>query len=195
MERSASVQRQTTETQVSVAILLDGTGVQKISTGIPFFNHMLSLFAVHGLFDLSIQASGDIDVDFHHTVEDVGIVLGSVVNKALGDRKGIRRYGNAVTPMDEALARVAIDLSNRPFLVFHAPSVPTAETGFGVQLTKEFFRAFATNCGMTLHIEVAYGENEHHVIESVFKAVARALDMASCPDVRITGPLSTKGCI
>lgn len=195
MERSASVQRQTKETQVNVAILLDGTGVQKISTGIPFFNHMLSLFAAHGFFDLSIQATGDIDVDFHHTVEDVGIVLGSAVNKALGDRKGIRRYGYAVTPMDEALAHAVIDLSNRPFLVFHTPPVSSAETGFGVQLAKEFFRAFATNCGMTLHIKVEYGENEHHVIESVFKAVARALDIGTSMDDRIAGPLSTKGCI
>ncbi|MFZ5564405.1 MAG: imidazoleglycerol-phosphate dehydratase HisB [Thermodesulfobacteriota bacterium] len=195
MERSASVQRHTKETQVNLAVLLDGTGVQKISTGIPFFNHMLSLFATHGFFDLSIQATGDIEVDFHHTVEDVGIVLGTAVSKALGNRQGIRRYGYAVTPMDEALSRVAIDLSNRPFLVFHAPPVPPAETGFGVQLAKEFFRAFATHCGMTLHIEVAYGENEHHVIESIFKAVARALDMASAPDERIVGALSTKGCI
>jgi imidazoleglycerol-phosphate dehydratase len=195
MKRSASVQRQTAETQVSVTVLLDGIGTQTISTGIPFFNHMLSLFAAHGFFDLTVQASGDIDVDFHHTVEDVGIVLGSAVNKALCDRKGIRRYGYAVTPMDEALAHAVIDLSNRPFLVFNVPSIPAAETGFGVQLAKEFFRAFAVNCGMTLHIRVDYGENEHHVIESVFKAVARALDMATSMDDRITGPLSTKGCI
>ncbi len=195
MERFASVCRHTEETKVDVEILLDGTGNREISTGIPFFDHMLNLFAVHGFFDLKVEAKGDIDVDFHHTVEDVGIVLGNAVSKALGEKVGIRRYGFALTPMDEALARSVIDLSNRPYLVFKVPPVAASETGFGVQLAKEFFRAFAVNAGMTLHINVEYGENEHHVIESVFKSVARALDMAVGLDDRITGQLSTKGCI
>ncbi len=195
MERFASVCRHTEETRVDVEILLDGTGNREISTGIPFFDHMLNLFAVHGFFDLKVEAKGDIDVDFHHTVEDVGIVLGNAVSKALGKKVGIRRYGFALTPMDEALARSVIDLSNRPYLVFKVPPVAASETGFGVQLAKEFFRAFAVNAGMTLHINVEYGENEHHVIESVFKSVARALDMAVGLDDRITGQLSTKGCI
>ncbi len=195
MERFASVCRHTEETRVDVEILLDGTGNREISTGIPFFDHMLNLFAVHGFFDLKVEAKGDIDVDFHHTVEDVGIVLGNAVSKALGEKVGIRRYGFALTPMDEALARSVIDLSNRPYLVFKVPPVAASETGFGVQLAKEFFRAFAVNAGMTLHINVEYGENEHHVIESVFKSVARALDMAVGLDDRITGQLSTKGCI
>ncbi len=156
---------------------------------------MLTLFSAHGFFDLTVKAKGDIEVDFHHTVEDVGLVLGEAVKKALGDRSGIKRYGYAVTPMDECLASVAIDLSNRPYLVFNAPPPAFSETGFGLSLAKEFFRALATSGGMTLHINVLYGDNEHHVIESMFKAAARALDAASGRDDRISGPLSTKGCI
>ena len=195
MERSGAASRNTQETQVDIRIVLDGIGQRDISTGIPFFDHMLTLFAAHGFFDLAIKARGDIEVDFHHTVEDVGLVLGEAVKKALGDRSGIRRYGYAVTPMDESLSSVAVDLSNRPYLVFNAPSPAFAETGFGLSLTKEFFRALATSGGMTLHINVLYGDNEHHVIESIFKAVARALDAAAGRDDRISGPLSTKGCI
>jgi imidazoleglycerol-phosphate dehydratase len=195
MERSGAALRHTQETQVDISIVLDGTGQRDISTGIPFFDHMLTLFAVHGFFDLTIKARGDIEVDFHHTVEDVGLVLGEAVKKALGDRSGIRRYGYAVTPMDESLASVAVDLSNRPYLVFNAPSPAFSETGFGLSLAKEFFRALAASGGMTLHINVPYGDNEHHVIESIFKAAARALDVAAGRDERLSGPLSSKGCI
>src|SRR6056297_1424541 len=187
MERYATAVRQTTETQIDISIAIDGAGSYEISTGIPFFDHMLSLFARHGFFDLTIQAKGDLEVDFHHTVEDVGLVLGDAVKKALGDKEGIRRYGSAAVPMDEALTETVLDLSNRPFLVFNAPAAVSAETGFGIPLAKEFFRAFATNGGLTLHINTAYGENEHHVIESIFKATARALDAASGFDERISG--------
>jgi imidazoleglycerol-phosphate dehydratase len=195
MERSGTVSRKTQETQVEIRIVLDGTGRREIDTGIPFLDHMLTLFSAHGLFDLTVKASGDIQVDFHHTVEDVGLVLGEAFKKALGDRSGIKRYGYAVTPMDECLTGVAVDLSNRPYLVFNAPKPAFSETGFGISLAKEFFRALATTGGMTLHINVFYGENEHHVIESIFKATARALDAAVARDERIAGPLSTKGCI
>ncbi|MDY6905391.1 MAG: imidazoleglycerol-phosphate dehydratase HisB [Thermodesulfobacteriota bacterium] len=195
MGRTASVARDTKETRINLSIGLDGGGVYDITTGIPFFDHMLSLFAAHGFFDLTVEASGDIDVDFHHTVEDVGIVLGEAVKQALGDRAGIKRYGYATTPMDETLASAVIDLSNRPFLVYNVPSVISGETGFSVFLAKEFFRAFAVNSGMNLHINVEYGENEHHILEAVFKSVGRALDVASGLDNRISGPLSTKGAI
>ena len=195
MERSGTASRTTQETQVDISIVLDGTGQREISTGIPFFDHMLTLFSAHGFFNLTIKAKGDIEVDFHHTVEDVGLVLGDVIRNALGDRSGIKRYGYAVTPMDECLASAAVDLSNRPYLVFNTPVPAYQETGFGLSLAKEFFRALSTNAGMTLHINVLYGDNEHHVIEAMFKAVARALDAATRPDERISGPLSTKGCI
>ena len=195
MERSGTASRMTQETQVDISIVLDGTGQRDISTGIPFFDHMLNLFSAHGFFDLTIKAKGDIEVDFHHTVEDVGLVLGDAVKNALGDRSGIKRYGYAVTPMDECLASAALDLSNRPYLVFNAPTPAFSETGFGLSLTKEFFRALSTKAGLTLHINVFYGDNEHHVIEATFKAVARALDAATRPDERLSGPLSTKGCI
>lgn len=194
MERYATTVRQTTETQVEISLLLDGQGKQEVSTGIPFFDHMLSLFARHGFFDLTIQARGDLEVDFHHTVEDVGLVLGETIKKALGDRNGIRRYGHAVTPMDDSLAEVAVDLSNRPFLVLNAPALASSETGFGIALTREFFRALVNNCGLNLHINVAYGDNEHHVIEAIFKSMGRALDEAISFDDRVSGPLSTKGC-
>ena len=195
MNRSATVERQTKETQIEVTIVVDGRGSNNIETGIPFFDHMLSLFAVHGFFDLTVKAQGDLEVDFHHTVEDVGIVLGQAIKKAIGDRQGIKRYGYAVTPMDESLAAVAVDLSNRPFLVFNTPAAVSSETGFGVALAGEFFRSLAVNAGMNLHINVAYGENEHHILESIFKAVARALDAGLTFDERITGQLSTKGSI
>ncbi len=154
---------------------------------------MLTLFAVHGFFDLSLHAKGDIDVDFHHTVEDVGLVLGQAVAKALGERKGIRRYGHAVTPMDDALAAVTVDLSNRPFLVYNAPEPLVSEIGLSPSLAKEFFRALVNRAGMNLHINVPYGENEHHVMESIFKAFGRALDQASAFDERIIGVRSSKG--
>jgi len=193
MGRKADLTRNTTETRIQAAIDLDGRGRTDLSTGIAFFDHMLKLMAVHGFLDLQLHAEGDLDVDFHHTVEDVGIVLGQMLSKALGDRKGIRRFGFAVTPMDEALATATIDLSNRPFLVFLAPSADTGSNGFDFSLAKEFFRAFAVHGGMNLHIEVRYGENRHHMLEAVFKSVGRALNQAVSHDRRIAGVRSTKG--
>jgi len=193
MNRTADIERETKETHIRVSLKLDGQGQAKISSGIPFFDHMLTLFTVHGFFDLFLQAKGDLDVDFHHTVEDVGLVLGQAVTEALGDRKGIRRYGHAVTPMDDALAAVTVDLSNRPFLVYNTPEPAVSEIGLSPSLAKEFFRALVNRAGMNLHINVPYGENEHHVIESIFKAFGRALDEASAFDERIAGVRSSKG--
>ncbi len=192
---SGSVKRDTKETKITIQIELDGSGKNQISTGIPFFDHMLTLFSVHGFFDLDIKAKGDLEVDSHHTVEDVGLVLGDALNKALGDRKGIKRFGYAVTPMDETLAEVAVDLSNRPFLVFNAPEEVNGCGDFSLQIAKEFFRAFSVKAGMNLHINVDYGENEHHIIESIFKSLGRALDQAVLFDDRISNTRSTKGCI
>jgi len=195
MNREAVLSRQTNETTIDAKLNIDGSGIADISIGIPFFDHMLTLFSAHGFFDLSIHAKGDIEVDFHHTIEDVGLVLGDLLDQALGGREGIRRYGHAVTPMDEAIATATIDLSKRPYLVYRLPSdLPRTGESFSV-LGKEFFRAFATRGGMNLHIDVAYGENEHHMIEAIFKAVGRALDMAASMDARITGVHSTKGAL
>ncbi len=193
MNREAELSRQTNETTIDAKLNIDGSGIADIAIGIPFFDHMLTLLSAHGFFDLSIHAKGDIEVDFHHTVEDVGLVLGDLLDQALGGREGIRRYGHAVTPMDESIATATIDLSKRPFLVYRLPSeLPRTGESFSV-LGKEFFRAFSTRGGMNLHIDVAYGENEHHMIEAMFKAVGRALDMATAMDDRITGVHSTKG--
>jgi imidazoleglycerol-phosphate dehydratase len=195
MARTASVERVTKETSIKLAIDLDGSGVGKICTSVPFLDHMLDLFARHGLFDLEIEASGDIDIDFHHTVEDIGIVLGQAIREALGDKKGIRRYGQATVPMDETLASVAVDLSGRPYLVYHA-TLPKVKIGeFDVELAREFFQALVNNLGANLHINVMYGDNVHHILEACFKAAARALDMATQLDPRITGVMSTKGTI
>jgi imidazoleglycerol-phosphate dehydratase len=193
MERTADVDRKTKETAISLKLCLDGTGKHEINTGVPFFDHMLSLFSAHGFFDLFITARGDIAVDYHHTVEDVGLVLGDALDKALGDRKGIRRFGCVTVPMDDALASVAVDLSNRPYLVYNVTPMPFPGGNFDISLAREFFRAFSTRGGMNLHINVLYGQNEHHIIESVFKAAGRALDQATSFDERITGICSTKG--
>ena len=193
MKRSASVARKTKETEISLELNINGSGTHKISTGIPFFDHMLTLFAVHGFFDLSVTAKGDLEVDSHHTVEDVGLVLGEALDKALGDRKGIKRYGHASTPMDDALADVSIDLSKRPYLICHVPDTKESGVVFGITLAREFFRAFATRSGMNLHINVFYGENEHHIIESMFKSTARALDQATSLDDRLKDVRSSKG--
>lgn len=193
MDRIGEDERKTAETGISIRIGLDGNGKNDISTGIAFFDHMLTLFAVHGFFDLTVKAQGDIDIDFHHTVEDVGLVLGNAVSNALGDRKGIKRYGYAVTPMDDALADAAVDLSNRPYLVYNVPSIIGKGSNFDLPITKEFFRSFAMRSGMNLHINVMYGENEHHIIESIFKAVGRAIDQAVSLDDRISGVRSSKG--
>ena len=193
MKRYSEVERLTKETKISTSFNVDGSGQNEISTGIPFFDHMLTLFAVHGFFDLTLKANGDIEVDYHHTVEDVGLVLGESLVNALGDRKGIQRYGYAVTPMDDALSTVSIDLSNRPFLVYNLPGIFDGQPEVYSNLFKEFFRAFANKAGMNLHINVQYGENDHHVIESVFKAFARSLDQATKLDDRIKHVHSSKG--
>ena len=193
MERFSAVERKTKETEISLELKIDGTGVNKIFSGIPFFDHMLTLFAVHGFFDLAVRAEGDIEVDFHHTVEDVGLVLGEAFDKALGDRKGIKRFGHASTPMDDALADVSVDLSKRPYLIYRLPEIAATGAGFGIALAREFFRAFAVRSGMNLHINVSYGENEHHVIESIFKSTARALDQATMMDERLKDVRSSKG--
>ena len=193
MPRKASIERITKETQIRLSLNLDGKGKAKICTSVPFLDHMLDLFTRHGLFDMEVEAKGDIDIDFHHTVEDIGIVLGQAFKEALGDKKGIHRYGQATVPMDETLAAVAIDLSGRPYLVYNV-SIPKVKIGeFDVELVREFFQAFVNNCGANLHINVMYGENVHHILEACFKAAARALDQATRVDPRIEGVLSTKG--
>ncbi len=193
MGRVSNITRETKETNVALILDLDGSGNIDISTGIPFFDHMLSLFAVHGLFNLTISASGDLDVDFHHTVEDIGLVLGEAISQSLIDRKGIRRFGHSVTPMDDALTSVTVDLSNRPYLVYNVDLPQLQSMGFNIALAKEFFRAFSTKGGMNLHINLHYGENEHHIIEAVFKALGRALGQAVSIEPRTKGPLSSKG--
>lgn len=193
MTRNAELERITKETQIKVQLDLDGKGEAQIDTGIGFFDHMLTLLGVHGFLDLSVSAKGDLEVDYHHTIEDVGLSLGEVLVKALGDRQGIRRYGFAVTPMDESLARVAVDLSNRPYLVFLLPDSMAPDPGFDITLIKEFMRALSNKAGMNLHIEVPYGENQHHVIEAIFKSLGRALAQAVGQDPRIKGVRSSKG--
>jgi imidazoleglycerol-phosphate dehydratase len=193
MSRTASLERITKETQIKLTMEIDGTGKSKICSSVPFLDHMLDLFTRHGLFDLSIEAKGDIDIDFHHTVEDIGIVLGQAFREALGDKIGIRRYGQATVPMDETLASVAIDLSGRPYMVYNV-KLPKVKIGeFDVELAREFFQAFANNAGANLHINVLYGDNVHHILEACFKGLARALDQATQLDPRIEGVLSTKG--
>ncbi len=193
MARRADVERITKETQIKLSLELDGRGEANVCTSVPFLDHMLDLFARHGLFDLRVEAKGDIDIDFHHTVEDIGIVLGQALKEALGEKKGIRRYGQATVPMDETLAAVAIDLSGRPYMVYNV-RIPKVKIGeFDVELVKEFFQAFVNNCGTNLHVNVMYGENVHHILEACFKAAARALDQATQVDARIEGVLSTKG--
>jgi imidazoleglycerol-phosphate dehydratase len=193
MIRRANIERVTNETSIRLELIIDGCGKGAICTSVPFLDHMLNLFARHGLFDLTIEASGDIDIDFHHTVEDIGIVLGEAFKQALGEKKGIRRYGQATVPMDETLASVAIDISGRPYLVYHV-ALPKVKIGdFDVELAREFFQGFVNHCGLNLHINVMYGENVHHIIEACFKAVARAMDVATQNDPRVEGVMSTKG--
>lgn len=193
MKRTAELERKTKETHVRVKLDLDGSGRCDVHTGIGFFEHMLTLFGVHGLLDLSIRAEGDLQVDLHHTVEDVGLVLGEALSRALGDRKGIYRYGHAVIPMDDALAQIAVDLSNRPYLKMLMPDALPRQNDFDVSLAQEFFRALALKSGMNLHIRIAYGENWHHMIEAVFKGAARALRKAAARDPRFDGIPSSKG--
>ncbi len=192
--RQAKVERKTTETEISVEFNLDGTGTYEVDTGIGFLDHMMEQLARHGLFDLKLKATGDLHIDFHHTNEDVGITLGQAVAEALGDRKGITRYGASLVPMDEALSRVALDLSNRPYLIwkvqFSRPKLGEMDT----ELFREWFQAFAQAAGATLHVENIYGENNHHIVESCFKALARALRQAAEIDPRKADQVpSTKG--
>jgi imidazoleglycerol-phosphate dehydratase len=191
--RTATVERNTAETQIYLTLTLDGDGSSKIATKVPFFDHMLTLFAKHGLVNLELQCNGDIEVDFHHTVEDVGISLGQAFNRALGDKKGLRRYGHAYVPMDETLARVAIDFSGRPFLLYRAPERVDAIGHFPFQLVEEFMRGFAVHAGITLHAEILYGRDAHHMAEALFKALAKAIDHATQIDPRVVGVPSTKG--
>jgi imidazoleglycerol-phosphate dehydratase len=194
MSREALIERNTSETKIRLRLGVDGTGNSKIESGIPFFDHMLTLFARHGVFDVELAAKGDIDVDFHHTVEDTGITLGQALTKALGNKAGIRRYGFAYVPMDEALVRVVVDLSGRPFLAYKAPGDVEAIGGtFSFQLVEEFLRALSVHGGMNLHVDVLAGRDAHHMAEGVFKALARALDSATQVDPRVQGIPSTKG--
>jgi imidazoleglycerol-phosphate dehydratase len=193
MPRTATISRKTSETNIDLTVNLDGSGCSLVDTGVGFFDHMLTLLAKHGCLDLQLKAAGDLHVDQHHTVEDVGICLGQAVNEALGDKAGIRRYGFMALPMEEALANVAIDLSGRYAFVFNA-ELPTSKIGdFDSQLVEDFFQAFAANALCNLHINVPYGRNSHHVSEAIFKGTARALRMAVEPDERMPGVPSTKG--
>ena len=191
--RRAEIERKTAETQISIKLNLDGEGTCDIATGIGFLDHMLTLLAKHSFMDLTVKAKGDLEVDSHHTVEDIGIVLGEALQEALGDKAGIHRYGNCFIPMDETLAQVCLDFSGRPFLVFGA-EIPKIQLGnYDAEMTEDFFRAVAVHCGLTLHIRVLYGSNVHHIIEAIFKAFARAVAEATAVDSRVKGVMSSKG--
>jgi imidazoleglycerol-phosphate dehydratase len=193
-QRVAEIRRETAETRISMRLQIDGTGRAEIATGVPFFDHMLVLFAKHGLFDLEVKAEGDVEVDYHHTVEDVGLVLGELFKKALGNKKGIRRYGFFILPMDESLARVAVDFSNRPVLVYDVEAPNFLVRDFNIILVKEFFRAFTNAAGLNLHAKLEYGEEPHHIAEALFKCLAKALDIATQIDSRVPQELpSSKG--
>ncbi len=193
--RTATCSRKTSETQIECSLNLDGQGKSKIDTGIGFFDHMLTSFAKHGLFDLELTVKGDLYVDCHHTIEDTGIVLGETIKEALGEKKSIRRYGDIILPMDETLVLCAIDLSGRPYLVFDADFTGDSVGYFDTQMAKEFFYAVSYSAGMNLHIKKLSGENDHHIIEAMFKAFAKALDEATLKDHRIKTILSTKGAL
>lgn len=194
MKRNATINRKTNETDIRIDIDLDGRGKTAIDTGIPFMDHMLNLMAVHGFMDLNITARGDIDIDYHHTVEDLGICFGKGINDSLEDKKGIKRYGQASVPMDEAMSNVIIDISNRPFLAYRVP-VNNSKTGnFDIVLLEEFFRAFVTYSGITMHVDLISGKDPHHIAESIFKALGKALDMATMIEARLNGNVpSSKG--
>jgi imidazoleglycerol-phosphate dehydratase len=193
MGRKSKIERKTRETVISVELEIDGSGRAEIETGMPFFNHMLESFTRHGLFDIRIKAKGDIEVDYHHTVEDVGLALGEAFKDSLGDKQGIRRFGEASCPLDETLAKVVVDISGRPYLSYNVKIRPGRVGDFDTDLPHEFFAAFANQLGMNLHMDVIRGENPHHIIEACFKSFARAMDMATQLDPRIQGVLSTKG--
>jgi len=192
-DRSVSKSRTTAETRVAVRLDLDGSGTSEIDTGIGFLNHMLTLMARHGFFDLTVKAEGDLDVDYHHTVEDIGIVAGDALAEVLADKKGIARYGSATVPMDEALAHVDIDICGRPVLVYNVPLAHSRIGNFDVNLFEHFFKTFVSHATLTLHVNLESGTDAHHCIEAVFKAFARALHTATRPDPRVDGVLSTKG--
>ena len=192
-ERKAQVHRKTKETDINLVLNVDGCGKVGIVTGVSFMDHMLTLFAVHGFFDLTISGTGDVEVDDHHTVEDLGICLGQAFKSALGDFGGICRYGHSIIPMDEALARVTVDISNRPYLHYDVPIADQKVGSFDTALAKEFLRAFSLHSGLTLHVNLLHGENAHHIIEAIFKAMGRALRQGCTVDSRISGPLSSKG--
>lgn len=193
MKRTAQIKRNTKETQIAVKLNLDGAGKCAVSTGIEFMDHMLQLFARHGKIDLELKAKGDLGVDYHHTVEDLGIALGTALKNALGNKAGIRRYGLSLLPMDEALAQVALDISGRPYLVYDVEYGKKKIVNFDPQLIEEFFYAFAINAGVTLHINLLAGKNVHHIFEAVFKGFAKAVEMAVAIDKREKGIPSTKG--
>ena len=193
MGRKAKLERKTKETDIRIELELDGSGKAEIETGMPFFNHMLDSFTRHGLFDVNIKAKGDIEVDYHHTVEDVGLALGQAFKDALADKRGIRRFGEASCPLDETLAKAVVDLSGRPYLSYNVKIRPGRVGDFDTDLPHEFYAAFANQLGMNLHIDVVRGNNPHHIIEACFKAFARAMDMATQLDSRVEGVLSTKG--
>ena len=192
--RTATVLRKTAETDIALTLAIDGRGRSEIATGVPFFDHMLTLFAKHGLFDLTVKATGDVEVDYHHTVEDVGLVLGQAFKEALGDKVGIKRYGFFLLPMDESLARIAVDVGGRPHLVYEANAPTMFVRDFNIILVKEFCRAFSNALGANLHVQLVYGEEPHHVAEAIFKCLARALDVATQIEPRAADQLpSTKG--
>lgn len=191
--RRALVKRATAETEVSVEWALEGQGKGRIQTSIPFLDHMLELLAKHGFFDLTVQAKGDTEIDDHHTVEDIGIVLGTALKEALGAKAGVRRFGWASVPLDETLAQVTVDLSGRPYLVYRVDLPQRRIKAFDLGLFEDFFQAFVTHGALNLHVNVLYGRNPHHIMEAIFKAVAKALDQATALDERVTGVLSTKG--
>jgi imidazoleglycerol-phosphate dehydratase len=191
--RTAEVRRRTQETDISVRVRLDGEGLYEIDTGVPFLNHMLELFSRHGFCDLTVKGRGDLEVDAHHTVEDVGLTLGEALREALGDKWGIRRFGEATIPLDEALVSVVVDLSGRPFLVYDVKVGQERIGSFDVELVHDFLLALANEVGMNLHVHMISGRNPHHVVEAVFKATARALSQAASLDPRVKGVLSTKG--
>ena len=193
MERTAEYIRKTKETDIKINLNIDGTGKAEIDTGIGFFDHMLEGFARHGFFDLDVKVEGDLAVDCHHTIEDTGIVLGNAIRKALKNKKGIKRFGSCILPMDETLALVSLDISGRPFLVYDGGGMAPMIGGFDTELTEEFLRAFAFNAGITLHVKVLYGTNSHHKVEAIFKALGHALRIAVENDPRVDGIPSTKG--
>lgn len=193
--RVSEVSRETKETKIKIKLNIDGSGKASLDSGVGFFDHMLDGFARHGLFDLDLSCKGDLKVDDHHTIEDCGIVLGQAIKEAIGDKAGIKRYGSFMLPMDESLVMCAIDLSGRPYFVYDAPFKSDMVGDMNVQMAKEFFYALSYSAGMNLHIKVMYGDNDHHMMEAMFKSFAKALDMATQMDPRIEGVLSTKGTI